>query len=72
MVNTLNHARAVFSHRKNKGCTSWIFLIVFSSFFFLLKHKKRRFVDPRDDLTGTTAVKEFCDQTTQISGVGDE
>ena len=71
LVNTLNHARSVFFHSKNRAA-SWVFLIVLSNIFFLQKHKKRRFVDPINDMKTKTILKESCDQKIQTIGEGEE
>jgi hypothetical protein len=71
LVNTLNHARSAFFHSKNRT-SSWIFLIVLSNIFFLQKHKKRRFVDPQNDMKTKTILKESCDQKIQTIGEGEE
>ncbi len=71
LVKTLNHARSVFSPSKNRSCTSWVFLIVLSNFFFLQKHKKRSCADTLNDLMITQDLKGTFNKNIQTTGEGE-
>ena len=72
LTNTLNHAKSAFFHGKKKGCTSWVFLLVLSNFFFLQKHKKKHFINPRNVIAIATILNESCDHERKTNGEGEE
>jgi hypothetical protein len=71
-MDTQNHAGPFVLLRKNKNNASWVFIMVLSNFFVLMKHKKHCFADQGKAIEGKTMRCESCDQTMQITGVGDD
>ncbi|MCU0850580.1 MAG: hypothetical protein MUC80_04800 [Candidatus Thermoplasmatota archaeon] len=72
MTNTPHHTTPVFYHRKNNGCTSWVFFLVLLDIFFVEKHQQRQPMTISHKIQGTTSIKKHDEQPIETTGVGDD